>query len=128
MESSGLVVDTNIFIEHLRAKDKTKTALYKISANPHLQISSVTLYELLMGATTDEKWKDVKLLTEDLAILPVTGEIAVAAAKIYLRLRKLNKMIEFRDIFIAATCIVHGVPLKTKDKKHFSRIQGLKFG
>ena len=30
MERSGMVVDTSIFIEFLRAKDKTKTALFQI--------------------------------------------------------------------------------------------------
>lgn len=35
-------------------------------------------------------------------------------------------MIEFRDIFIAATCIVNGLPIVTLNKKHFKRIAGLK--
>jgi tRNA(fMet)-specific endonuclease VapC len=34
-------------------------------------------------------------------------------------------MIEFRDIFIAATCIVNGFPVKTLNKKHYGRIKGL---
>jgi tRNA(fMet)-specific endonuclease VapC len=50
MESPGMVVDTSIFIEFLRAKDKTKTALYLIPDDAQIYISSVTLYELLMGA------------------------------------------------------------------------------
>ena len=52
MESSGMVVDTSIFIEFLRAKDKTKTALFQVPNEGQLYISSVTLYELLMGAVT----------------------------------------------------------------------------
>jgi tRNA(fMet)-specific endonuclease VapC len=35
-------------------------------------------------------------------------------------------MIEFRDIFIAATCIVNELPLITLNKKHFKRIEELK--
>jgi len=34
-------------------------------------------------------------------------------------------MIEFRDIFIAATCIVNDLPVRTLNKKHFDRITGL---
>jgi len=34
-------------------------------------------------------------------------------------------MIEFRDIFIAATCMVNNLPVKTLNKKHYDRIEGL---
>ena len=60
MESSGMVVDTSIFIEFLRAKDKTKTALFQIPEDAQIYISSVTLYELLMGAFSPEKVKDIR--------------------------------------------------------------------
>lgn len=46
-----MVADTGIFIEHLRAKDKLSTTLYKISENQDRYISAVTMYELYMGAT-----------------------------------------------------------------------------
>ena len=47
-----MVIDTSIFIEFLRAKDKTKTALFLIPDDEQIFISSITLYELLMGAYT----------------------------------------------------------------------------
>jgi predicted nucleic acid-binding protein len=70
MESAGVVVDTSIFIDYLRAKDKRNTVLFKIPDNRRIYISSVTLYELLMGATDSQKIKDVHLLTDDTIILP----------------------------------------------------------
>jgi tRNA(fMet)-specific endonuclease VapC len=121
-----MVIDTGIFIEHLRAKDKLGTMLYKISDNTDLFISSVSLYELYMGATNKEKEADVKNITEDLSVLPFTDAVAQKAAQIYHQLRLSNQMIEFRDIFIAATCIVNGLPIVTLNKKHFKRIDGLK--
>ena len=120
-----MVIDTGIFIEHLRAKNKLKTRLYLLPSNAELFISSVSLYELYMGATNSDKENDVSLITEDLSILPFSDFVAVEAAKIYHRLRLSNKMIEFRDIFIAATCLVNDLPLVTLNKKHFSRIKGL---
>lgn len=121
-----MVVDTSIFIEFLRKKDKTNTILYSISEVFPLAISSITLYELLMGATDNKKSYDIQLLTEDLLILHFDEHVAKKSAEIYHQLRKENKMIEFRDIFIAATCIVHEMPLKTLNIKHFERISGLK--
>lgn len=47
-----VMLDTSIFIEYLRASNKTRTALYKLADTP-LSLSSVTYYELLMGATNE---------------------------------------------------------------------------
>ncbi len=127
MESSGLVIDTSIFINYLRAKDKKSTELYHIPANKKTYISSITLYELLMGATDKQKREDVRLLTEDIIILPFDDEVCVNAAEIYHDLRKANKMIEFRDIFIAATCLTYHLPIITTNKNHFERVKDLKF-
>lgn len=121
-----MVIDTSIFIEHLRAKDKLATTLYKIADNSEIFISFISLYELYMGATTRDKEKDVKIITEDLSILPFTDSVAVKAAQIYHQLKLNNQIIEFRDIFIAATCIVNELPIATLNKKHFTRIRGLK--
>jgi tRNA(fMet)-specific endonuclease VapC len=125
MESSRVVVDTNIFINYLRARDKRNTDLYKIPDSKRIYISSVTLYELLMGATNEQKREDVQLLTEDTIVLPFDEEVSIRASEIYHELRKSNQMIDFRDIFIAATCLVHNLPIMTTNKNHFQKIQGL---
>ncbi|MCR8557039.1 type II toxin-antitoxin system VapC family toxin [Mucilaginibacter sp. BJC16-A38] len=120
-----MVVDTGILIEHLRAKNKLATSLYLIPDDSELFISTISLYELYMGATTSEKEKDAEDLAADFSILPFTAAAAVKAAEIYRQLKKTNKLIEFRDIFIAATCIVNDLPVATLNKKHFERIEGL---
>lgn len=120
-----MVVDTSVFIEFLRKKDKSKSILYSISEVFPLAISAITHYELLMGATDNKKLYDIQLLTEDLLILPFDDRVASKSGEIYHQLRRENKMIEFRDIFIAATCIVYEMPLKTLNFKHFERITGL---
>jgi tRNA(fMet)-specific endonuclease VapC len=121
-----MVIDTSIFIEHLRAKDKLSTTLYLLSNDIKLFISSVSLYELYIGAATKEKENDMRMLTENTSVLPFTDSVAIKAAQLYHQLKRQNKMIEFRDIFIAAKCIVNELPLITLNKKHFNRIEELK--
>ncbi len=121
-----MVIYTGIFIEHLRAKDKSTTTLYRLSDNSNIFISAVTLYELYMGATTKDKENDIKILTEYLTVLPFTDLVSVKAAKIYHQLRLNNHMVEFRDIFIAATCIINELPIVTLNTEHFKRIDELK--
>jgi predicted nucleic acid-binding protein len=125
MESSTIVIDSSILIEYLRAKDKRATTLFNIPDNTKVCISAVTLYELYIGATNEPKWNDVKLLTNDLILLPFNEIIAIESAKIFHELRKSNTMIEFRDIFIAATCKIHNLPIKTLNKNHYKRINGI---
>jgi tRNA(fMet)-specific endonuclease VapC len=126
MEDRRMVVDSGIFIDYLRSKDKSKTILQNLPDDVELYISSVTLYELYMGATSPQKWIDVKTLTDDIPVLPFTKTISEKAAIIYQELKKENKIIEFRDIFIAATAMVHDLPVLTRNKKHFTRVKGLK--
>jgi tRNA(fMet)-specific endonuclease VapC len=126
MEAEGMVVDTNIFIDHLRAKDKSNTVLRKIPIDQEIFISSVTIYELLMGATNPEKWKDVDKITRGLKILSFDEPVAVKAGKIFHELKEANKLIEFRDIFIGATALIYEVPVLTHNIKDFARIKGIK--
>ncbi len=121
-----MVIDTSIFIEHLRAKEKKRTQLYLLPDNKEVFISAVTYYELLMGATNEEKMQDVRNLTFGLPVLSFNAGIAEEAGRIYHQLRRQNRMIEFRDIFIGATCIVNDLPLLTNNTKHFQRIEGVK--
>ena len=127
MESSGMVIDTYIIIDFLRSKNKTNTEVYKIPDETIIHISAVSLYELLMGATDEQKREDVRLITEDLIVLPFDDGVSVRASEIYHTLRKSNLMIEFRDIFIAATCLTFNLPIKTRNRKHFTRISNLQF-
>ena len=120
-----MVVDTSIFIDFLRKKDKTKSELYLIPDSTQLYISSITLYELLMGATTDEKLNDINLLIQNIPVLSFDQQIASKAGEIFHKLKKENKLIEFRDIFIASTCLVYELALKTLNINHFIRIKGL---
>ena len=122
-----MVIDTSIFIEFLRKKDKTQTSFFKINDSDNLNLSVITLYELLMGATNEQKLKDIKILIQNIKILPFDEEVAYQANSIYQSLKKKNKIIEFRDIFIAATCLVNNQKILTLNKKHFSRIDNLHF-
>ena len=57
--------------------------------------------------------------------MPLNESVAIKAAQLYHRLKRENKLIDFRDIFIAATCIANNLPLATLNQKHFQRIEDL---
>ena len=125
MENSGMVIDTSIFIEFLRKRDKSKTILALLPNNTSLFVSAVTVYELMMGATDSQKKNDVEILLEGVPVLPFNNDVSLKAAEIYHNLRRRNQLIEFRDIFIAATAIIFQLPIKTLNQAHFQRIETL---
>lgn len=125
MDGRRVVADTSVFIKHFRATKKEKTALYQLTKNFTVLTASVVVYELLMGATTKEKTGTVEGYLEDVKVLLFDERAARKAAEIYHQLRLNNKMIEFRDIFIAAIYIVNNLELATLNKKYFERIDGL---
>jgi tRNA(fMet)-specific endonuclease VapC len=90
MENRRMVVDTSIFIDYLRAKGKAETTLRKLPDDAKIYVSPVTLYGLYMGATNAQKWKDVKILTEDIPLLPFSKEVAEKSAFLYQELKKKN--------------------------------------
>jgi tRNA(fMet)-specific endonuclease VapC len=126
MDNPKLLIDTSIIIDHFRKKDKTNTQLIQLYNKYLLYISSVTVFELYNGASDAEKVKDIELLLKNVKIIDFTSNIAFEASKIYRELLSENKMIEFRDIFIASSAIVNKLPLATLNLNHFERIRNVK--
>jgi tRNA(fMet)-specific endonuclease VapC len=121
-----MVIDTCIFIEHLRAKDRTTTILATLPTDEPVYLSVVTIFELYSGASTLEKKQDVIAVTEDLTVLPFDATVAAKAGDIYQALKKQNKLIGVADIMIAATCLTFDQSILTSNKKHFKLINDLK--
>lgn len=122
-----MVIDSSIIIAFLRATNKKQTDLFKLKEKGEtLHISSVTTFELYNGAKDDSKRADLNTLLQPFVNLSFDENVAIEAASIYLELKKSNQLIEFRDIFIAATAIVHKLPISTLNRKHFERIKGLR--
>lgn len=120
-----MVIDTSVFIEHLRAKDRTKTTLFNLPFDTIIYVSAITVYELYAGATDLSKEKDIHTLLDGTTLLPFTEQTGAKAGEIFRYLRIHGLMIETPDILIGATAILHGLPVKTLNINHFSGIPGL---
>ncbi len=126
MDNRDILVDTSIFIEFLRKKNKQNSRLWKVKEKGfNCVISTVTVFELYAGALTPRHINDLKKLLKWVEIAPFTREVAEESAEIYKELRKKNQLIEFRDIFIGATSIVLNIPIITFNEEHFRRIKGI---
>ncbi len=122
MEYRKVLLDSSIIIDHLRKKDKSKSILYRITNKFELFISSITVFELYAGAIDELKQKDIEIILNYINVIPFDLETAKKSGAIYIYLKKKNKVIEIRDIFIATTSILNNLPLITLNVSHFEKI------
>jgi tRNA(fMet)-specific endonuclease VapC len=87
-------------------------------------LSVVVLFEILSGADDAQRgfWKG---FFRGAVRLPFDERVAETAADISRKLRHMNIRLESCDVFIAATAIVHGLPVATLNHKHFEPIEGV---
>ena len=119
------VVDTCLFIEYFRTKDKAKTWLARqIREGERIGLSSVVLFEILSGADVPQRefWKG---FLRRAVRLPLDERTVEIAADIFRKLRQNNIRLESCDLFIAATAIANDLPVATLNRKHFEQIDGL---
>lgn len=124
MEDRRILIDTSVVIDHFRKKNKHKSLLYELAKENILFLSAISKFEFLVGAKL-KQIRQTKEIIGGFYILSFNSHVADVASDIAKKLRTKNKIIEFRDIFIAATAIANDMPLSTLNIKHFERIDDL---
>ena len=125
MVNPRILTDTSVIIDFLRKKNKRTSVLWRIRENNVCFMSSVTLFELQCGAKTEKHSEDIGKLRKWIRTIAFDNEIAEISSIIYQRLKWEHKLIEFRDIFIAATAIAENLCVATLNTKHFERIKDI---
>jgi len=128
MENS-ICLDTDIIAGLLRNKPEV-VRWFKDNTDKELVTTSVSLFELYHGAyksnSSEKNLAAIDKLINRIKIIDFSRKAALEAGKQYARLEKEGNIIEFRDMFIGCIALVEGFSLKTNNKSHFSRIEGLK--
>lgn len=84
-------------------------------------ISVVTMGELAAGvlAAVDARTRALRLRTlndvADIEALPVDVDVARRWAELRVQLRSVGRRVPANDVWIAATALVHGLPIVTQD-------------
>lgn len=125
-----LVIDSDVLVDLLRNKVDTINWFKENKDKFQFATTIINLLELYVGAyksvNKDKEIKDILDLIERFTILDLTIECAEEAGKQRANLEKKGQILESRDILISSIVIKNNFPLKTNNKKHFSRISGLK--
>jgi predicted nucleic acid-binding protein len=110
---ADLLVDTDVFIDHLRGARRLAPR------GDSLSYSAITRCELFAGAAEQEE--PVARLLAPLRELAVDRAVAEAAGRI-----RRGTGIRTPDALIAATALVHSLPLMTRNRRDIERVPRLK--
>lgn len=119
--ANDVVVDTDVFIDFLRNLAPGASLFRKLDQGWRILFTSVTAYELRGGS--DEP--DDLLRQMEGRTLPLDLDGALISGQIGRELRRQGASIGIADTLIAGTCLRHGLPLATRNRKHFERVPGL---
>lgn len=130
-DAKEVCIDTDVLIDFLKKKEPGSGAYELWRNKASVGITSVTAFELLLGArqpnVREKRLEEAKSLIEQQEfILPFDETSANKASEIGAELMRAGKVIEIRDLFIGSMCIGRGIPLLTRNKEHFQRISNLR--
>jgi len=111
-------IDSDVLIALLRKDEQTKRVLDSLDAN--FYTTAINSFELWYGR---KKSETVFELLEWLQLIDLDNMAARLAADMLRQLKSKGKIVELRDLFIAAICITNEVELLTYNKKHFERLK-----
>jgi len=119
----AILLDTSIFIDYLRQKNKEKSPLFKLTDN-NFYISLITHTELFSGKSVWEKkarQEEIETILYKITILPFSIETSKLAGKL-----RATYNTDLIDSIIAATAIINNLELVTLNAKDFKPIPDLK--
>lgn len=119
-----VVVDTDVVVDFLRGRGPGADLVDALLRDDALLMTVITHFELVQGVGyPDERTRIAALLLH--GQVPLTPASAGRAGDLSRELRKRGEGLATADVLQAGICIELGVPLATKNARHFSRVPGL---
>ncbi len=118
-------LDTAIAVDYLRGSEAaTKLLSELLTTGEEVVASEMVRYELLIGAR-QETAEALEAFCAPLIWVPVDEQVARGAALLASRYRRSHRGIDDSDYVIAATALLLGAELLTRNVRHFPMFAGL---
>lgn len=124
---SEAIADSDFLIDLLRGK-RGALALARDMAREglHVYSTAVNAFELWLGAVRLGRAAQTRKLLDNLDILPLSKEAALAAADIISELSSKGRSLDYRDAFIAGIAKARKVSTIVSRDRAFTEVEGLK--
>ena len=127
----AVLIDTSILIEYERGRVDLERHLVPREQEAFF-LSVVTASELLHGvhravrpAVRARRSAFVEALLERFPLLPIDLATARQHAQVWAELATVGNLIGPHDLWLAATCLAHGLAIVTTNVREFARVPGL---
>lgn len=114
-------LDTDAVIAIFNNEERAAALIDKIK-DCKVFITTITLFEMLLRETNIDQ---IETFRSKVEVLGFDEPAAREASLISKNLKKLGRLMDFRDIFIAAICLINDCSLATFNRKHFDSIKYL---
>lgn len=121
-----ILADTDVLIDYLMGTQPMASQVLEYSESETLQTSAITCFELLSGAKEGKRGDKVRHLVATIPVLPLDREAATRAAAVRQQLTSSGFSIAMADSLIAGIALANGLPLLTRNRKHFEHVNGLR--
>jgi len=127
----GFLIDTSVFVARERG-DLSEGSFLDLVGDEGVALSAITASELLHGVHRADgeqrrarRRAFVEALLAEVPVLPVDLDVARVHSGIWADLRSRGSIIGAHDLLIAATAVVHGLTVVTRNMRELQRVDGL---
>jgi predicted nucleic acid-binding protein len=128
----GILIDSSVLIAHERAQIDLESRI-RNAREETAYISVITTSELLHGiwravdaGIRTRRTAFVEALLRELPVIGIDVGVARIHAQIWAEQQAQGRIIGPHDLWLAATCIAHGLGIATLNVREFARIPGLR--
>ena len=130
-DAKEICVDTDILIDYLKKKEPGSRAYERWRNKASVGVTSITVFELLLGARQanlkEKRYEEAKSFVEQQhRIFAFDASATQKASEIGAQLNRLGAGIEIRDCSMPAICVKQDIPILTRNKNHYQRVESLK--
>lgn len=113
-----VLIDTDIAIDYLRGDSGVQPLLHRLWQVGSAALSALSVYELTAGMREKEKSATLNFIAA-CSVMEVTPEIALKGGDLYRKFRAQGITLAPLDCLIAATALVIGCKVATRNVKHY---------
>lgn len=114
----GVLIDTDVAIDFLRGEAYAQPLLASLWREGQAVVSVLTIYELTAGMREKEKIATRNFIGA-CTMEDVSPEVAMRAGELYRKYRAKGITLNSLDCLIAATALVKGCKVATRNVKHY---------
>ncbi len=122
-----VIADSDLLVDLLRgSKGAVSLAKQMLRQGVEVLSTSISVFELWLGALKLGRKDETKKLLDEIDILPLDRAASLSSAEILHNLQKRGRAIDYRDLFIAGIARSRDISAIVSRDESFRRIDGLR--